>query len=45
MDERDANKMDTIHLDGVKVHLEKMQGIMDWTSPRNIIELRGFLGL
>jgi hypothetical protein len=34
-----------ISAEGVKVHEEKIQAIRDWPSPRNITELRGFLGL
>ena len=34
-----------ISAEGVKVHKEKIQTIRDWLSPRNITELRGFLGL
>ena len=30
---------------GVKVHQEKIQEILDWPPPKNISELRGFLGL
>lgn len=34
-----------IGADGVKVHQEKIQAIQDWPPPKNISELRGFLGL
>ncbi|XP_059073577.1 uncharacterized mitochondrial protein AtMg00860-like [Cryptomeria japonica] len=34
-----------IGADGVKVHQEKIQAILDWPPPTNISELRGFLGL
>lgn len=34
-----------IGVDGVKVHQEKIQAIIDWSPPRNISELCGFLGL
>jgi hypothetical protein len=30
---------------GVQVHQEKIQTILDWPTPRNITELRGFLGI
>ena len=30
---------------GVQVHQEKIQAILDWPIPRNVIELRSFLGL
>ena len=30
---------------GVQVHQEKIQAILDWPTPRNVIELRSFLGL
>ena len=31
--------------EGVKVHMEKIKAIVDWPSPRNLIELRGFIGI
>jgi len=31
--------------DGVKVHQEKIQAILDWPTPRNVTELREFLGI
>ena len=34
-----------IGVDGVKVHQEKIQAILDWPPPKNISELRGFFGL
>lgn len=34
-----------IGANGVKVHQEKIQAIIDWLSPRNVLNLRGFLGL
>ena len=34
-----------ISAEGVKVHEEKIQTIQNWPVPRNITELRGFLGL
>jgi len=34
-----------IREDGVKVHQEKIQVILDWPTPRNVIELRGLLGI
>ena len=30
---------------GVQVHQEKIQAIFDWPTPRNVTELRSFLGL
>ena len=30
---------------GVQVHQEKIQAILDWSTPRNVTELRIFLGL
>lgn len=30
---------------GVKVHQEKIQAILDWPPPRNVSDLRGFMGL
>ena len=30
---------------GVQVHQEKIQAIIDWPTPWNVIELRSFLGL
>ena len=30
---------------GVQVHQEKIQAILDWPISRNVIELRSFLGL
>lgn len=34
-----------IGIDGVKVHQGKIQAILDWPTPRNITNLRAFLGL
>jgi hypothetical protein len=30
---------------GVQVHQEKIKAIMDWPTPKNLTELRGFFGL
>jgi hypothetical protein len=30
---------------GVQVHQEKIQAILDWPTPRSLTELRSFLGL
>ena len=29
----------------VQVHLEKIRAIVDWPTPKNVTELKGFLGL
>ena len=29
----------------VQVHLEKIQVILDWSTPKNVTKLKGFLGL
>ena len=34
-----------IRTNGVQVHLEKIRAILDWSTPKNVTELRGFLGL
>ena len=34
-----------IGANGVQVHLEKIQVILDWPTPKNVTELKGFLGL
>ena len=34
-----------IGVDEVRVHKEKIRGIRDWPEPRNVIELRGFIGI
>ena len=34
-----------IGADGVKVHQEKIQEILDWPPQRNVLDLRGFMGL
>ncbi|XP_059076371.1 uncharacterized mitochondrial protein AtMg00860-like [Cryptomeria japonica] len=34
-----------IGANGVKVHQEKIQAMLDWPPSRNVSELRGFLGL
>ena len=34
-----------IGVDGVRVHEEKIRAIRDWPEPRNVIELRGFIGI
>lgn len=34
-----------IGAEGVKVHQEKIQAILDWPPPRDVTELRGFLHL
>ena len=30
---------------GVKVDMEKIKGIIEWPRPKNLIELRGFIGI
>jgi hypothetical protein len=30
---------------GVQVHLEKIKAIMEWPTPKTLVELRGFLGM
>jgi hypothetical protein len=34
-----------IRAKGVQVHQEKIQAIMEWPTPKTLIELRGFLGM
>jgi hypothetical protein len=34
-----------INEQGVQVHQENIRAILDWPTPKNIIELRGFFGL
>ena len=34
-----------IEANGVQVHLEKIREILDWPTPKNVTELKGFLGL
>ena len=34
-----------IRQEGLKVHQEKIEAILGWPSPRNITELRSFIGL
>jgi hypothetical protein len=34
-----------ISAQGVRVHPEKIRAILDWPTPRSLIELRSFLGL
>lgn len=34
-----------IRVDEVRVHEEKIRVIKDWSEPRNMIELRGFIGI
>ena len=34
-----------INVEGVQVHMEKIRAILDWPTPKNVIELKGFLGL
>ena len=31
--------------DGVKFHMENIMAILEWPSPKNITELRGFIGI
>ena len=31
--------------EGVHVHMEKIQAILDWPTPKTMTELKGFLGL
>ena len=30
---------------GLKVHMENIRDILEWPSPKNITELRGFIGI
>ena len=30
---------------GVQVHQEKIRGIIEWSTPKNVTELKSFLGL
>jgi hypothetical protein len=34
-----------IGVKGVQVHQEKIQAIVEWTTPKTLTELRGFLGI
>ena len=34
-----------IGVDGVRVHKENIRAIRDWPVPRNVTELRGFIGI
>ena len=34
-----------IGVDGVRVHEEKIRAIREWPKPRNVTELRGFIGI
>ena len=34
-----------ISTDRVQVHMEKIRATLDWPTPKNITELKGFLGL
>ena len=34
-----------IGANGVQVHPEKIRAILDWPTPKNVTELKGFLGL
>ena len=34
-----------IEVDGVRVHEEKIRAIRDWPEPKNVTELRGFVGI
>eukprot|EP00253_Pinus_taeda_P021049 PITA_21049 len=34
-----------IGVDGVRVHEEKIRAIREWPEPRNVTELRGFIGI
>eukprot|EP00253_Pinus_taeda_P004559 PITA_04559 len=34
-----------IGVDGVRVHEEKIRAIREWLEPRNVTELRGFIGI
>ena len=35
----------TIGQDGVKVDMEKIRDIIEWPCPKNLTELRGFIGI
>jgi hypothetical protein len=30
---------------GVQIHQENIQAIIDWTNPKTLIEIKGFLGI
>jgi hypothetical protein len=34
-----------VNAQGVQVHREKIQAILDWPSPKNLTHLRGFFGI
>ena len=34
-----------IGTDGVRVHEEKIRAILDWLEPKNVNDLRGFVGI
>jgi hypothetical protein len=34
-----------IEANGVQVHQEKIRAIIEWPTPRNVIELKSFLGI
>jgi hypothetical protein len=35
----------TISKEGITVDLEKTEGIEEWLTPRNVVEVRSFMGL
>ena len=35
----------SIGVDRVRVHEEKIRAIREWLEPRNVMELRGFIGI
>jgi hypothetical protein len=34
-----------IGANGVQVHLDKIKAIPEWPTPKNLMELKGFLGI
>ncbi|XP_017613970.1 uncharacterized mitochondrial protein AtMg00860-like [Gossypium arboreum] len=44
-EDRDAPDVITVSAEGIRVDLRKIEAVLDWKRPKNVSDIRSFLGL